>query len=151
MSFMVFLILIITGTVIAWLTWAMMIFNFDPTQGSLLSFLLFYLCSFLAFSGLFFLIISKIRAKFKKDELLFYRLRASVRQAILFTILILGWAILQSQNLLRWWNLLFLIIILAVIEFFFISLSQPRKNYVRPTFDDQDPFLQGDQSDLQPE
>jgi hypothetical protein len=148
MSFRVFLFLIVIGTIIAWTTWVMIIFNFDPTQGGILSFLLFYLSTFLAFSGLLFLIIYKIRSRFGKDQLLFYRLQASVRQAILFTILLSVWAVLQSQKLLRWWNLLILIIILALIEFFFLSLSKPRKNYVRPTTDNQDPFSAGDQPNL---
>lgn len=121
MSLKVFLVLIITGTVIAWLSWGMTILYFDPGQTGILGFGLFYLSLFLGLSGTIFLVGDWLRAKIFKKQLIFNRLRISVRQAILFTILILGWAFLRSYDVLRWWNLILLILILTILEFFFIS------------------------------
>lgn len=128
MSLKVFLGLIIIGTIIAWLSWGMAVFYFDPQQINFLGFSIFYLSLFLGLSGTIFLVSDRLRAIILKKQLIFTRLRTSVRQAVFFTILILCWAFLKSQALLQWWNLLLLILILTVLEFFFIS-SQKKNIY----------------------
>ncbi len=121
MSLKVFLALIISGTIISWLTWGVILFYFNPDQASFWGFGLFYLSLFLALSGSIFLLGDWLAAKIFKNQLMIYRLKSSIRHSLLFVILILGWAFLKSHDLLRWWNLALLILILAVLEFFFIS------------------------------
>lgn len=121
MSLKVFLALIIIGTIVSWINFGLVIFYFDPQQTSFLGFSLFYLSLFLGLSGAIFLFSDWLKAKIFKNQLPFYRLKTSGRQAILFTILLIGWAFLKSHGLLRWWNLILLILILATLEFFFIS------------------------------
>lgn len=128
MSYKLFSVLVFLGTVISWLSLAMMIFYFDPAETGFLGFSLFYLGLFLALSGLIFLVSDKFKRKIFKKQLLFYRLRVSLRHAILFTVSIISWLFLRSTDLLRWWNLLLLILILTTLEFFFMSYQRQRKN-----------------------
>lgn len=128
MSFKSFFLLIILGTVLSWIAWGMVIFNFDPNRVSWLQFIAFYVSLFMALGGSIFIIIDWLKSKIFKRQLLIFRVRASIRHGILFSILLLGWAFLRSQGLLAWWVLLLLILILTVLEFFFISLQ--RKSFI---------------------
>lgn len=127
MSLKAFLALIIFGTIFAWLALGMAIFSFDPEKIGVLGFGVFYLSLFLSLSGIMFIIFDYFKAKIFKNQLLYLRLRNSVRHAILFSILVIGWGFLRSQELLTWWNIILFIVILTVLEFFFIS-TQKRKN-----------------------
>lgn|SRR3989344_725781 len=126
MSSKFFLWLIVLGTIISWISWGSVIFNFDPNQISFLGLAMFYLSLFFGLAGLIFLLSYWLKSKLFKKQLLFPRLRTSVRHAVFFSILILGWAFLKSQNLLRWWLVLLFILILTVLEFFFISSQKQR-------------------------
>ena len=127
---------IVLGTIISWVTWGMIVFNSNPEQAGFLVFSLFYLSLFLALSGLIFLVGYWFKKKFFKKQLPFYRVKSSVRHGVFFAILILSWAILKSHNLSRWWNLALLILILAILEFFFISTGKNN------TYVDSDPTTQ---------
>lgn len=129
MNFKFFLALIILGTIIALASFVLVIFYFDPTQIGFAGFALFYLTLFLALSGVIFLISDSLKAKFNKKLLLYQRLRTSVRHAIFFSLLITGWAFLKASGLLRWWNLLLFILILTLLEFFFISTQKQKNTY----------------------
>ncbi|MFA6410416.1 MAG: hypothetical protein WCW26_02455 [Candidatus Buchananbacteria bacterium] len=148
MRFKLFLGLIVFGTILAWLSWGMVIFYFDPGQAGFTGVILFFVSLFLALSGLLFLLIDLVKAKLAKDQLLLYRIRVSIRHSILFTVIVLGWALLKSQSLLRWWNFLLLVLALTVLEFFFISTQKQKNNYERETYPDQDPIYPTDQSSL---
>jgi phenylalanyl-tRNA synthetase alpha chain len=113
---------------IAWAGWGLVITRFDPFQIGFLGFSIFYLSTFLALGGLFFILASLFFRKFSSQPLTFFKVKASVRHAVQFSILITGWAFLQGNSLLRWWNLLLLIAILTVMEFLFISLEREKKH-----------------------
>lgn len=121
MNYKLFLLLILVGTVIAWVMWGAVIFNFDPFETGFLGFSVFYLTLFLGLSGLIFLFSIFIKAKLIKKQTPYQRLNVSLRHSIFFAVLFVFWAFLKSQGLLRWWNLLLLILILTTLEFFFIS------------------------------
>ena len=112
MSLKIFLTLIILGTIASWISFGFIIFYFDPGQTSFLGFSLLYLSLFLGLSGLIFLVNDWIKTKIFKNQSLIHRLRKSLRHAILFTILILGWAFLKSKSLLNLWNLILFILII---------------------------------------
>ncbi|MFA6254443.1 MAG: hypothetical protein WC675_00230 [Patescibacteria group bacterium] len=124
MSLKSFLLLLILGTLLAWLSWGLMLLYFDPSQTSLLGFSLFYLSLFLGISGIIFLVVDWLKGKIFKKQLLLTRLKNSIRHAILFSILILGWLLLKSHDLLQWWNLLLFILVLTTLEFFCMSTQK---------------------------
>ena len=128
MNYRLFLTCIAVGTVIAWAAWVMVLFNFDPSQTSFLGFTMFYLSFFLAFSGTVFMVGDVLKTRLLKKQLLYHRLRTSIRHAILLTLMVMGWAVLKSYGLLYWWNLLLYILVLTVLEFFFISSQKQRSD-----------------------
>lgn len=110
-------------TVIAWALWVMVIKFIDPTTGSSLALLLFYLTLFLSLAGSFTIIGYLIRVLTAKDEMTSIRLNISGRQGILFSILIIASLILKAANQLNWLTVIISILILSLVEFLFLSLS----------------------------
>ena len=131
MNFKAFVILIIFGTIVSWISWGMSLLYFDPTQIGGFGFTMFYLSLFLALSGTIFLVLDWLKARVMSRQLIFFRLRTSVRHATFFTILIVGWLFLRSQDLLQWWNLLIFLFVLTALEFFFISIQKQNNFYER--------------------
>lgn len=108
------------------IAWGLVVFYTDPVQAGFLSFSLFYLSLFLTLSGLILLVGNYIRGRFFKKQLIEQRLKTSLRQAIFFSVLIIGWLVLKSQGLAHWWVIVFFILILTVLEFFFISFQKQK-------------------------
>jgi hypothetical protein len=100
----------------------------DPLSAGVMVFFLFYCSVFLSVSGLLFLAIDMFKARFAKQQVLMYRVRTSMRHSLLFAVAAVGWAILKSNNVLAWWNFILLIMILAALEFLFMS-SKTEKNF----------------------
>lgn len=131
MSFRVFLSLVIIGTIVSWISWGMTLFYFNPEQVGPLGFTLFYLSLFLALAGSIFTVTDWLKARVMNRQLIFFRLRTSVRHSIFFSILIVGWLLLRGTDLLTWWTLLIFIAVLTALEFFFISLQKQNNFYER--------------------
>ena len=121
MTLRTFLFILFLATVLAWLAWGLVLFNFAPPPGDLLALLFFYASLTLALAGTFTLLGFTLR-RWQKPVVLPYRqVLIAWRQALWFTLLLLGLLILQSQQLLTWWNALLLLVALTVLEFFFLS------------------------------
>ena len=130
----VFLFLITFGVVLLWVGWGIIIFQLDPDQAGPLGFSNFYLSLFLAFLGTIFLVGNFLRSKFFKKQMIYKRINTSLRQAVFFSLLIISWAFLHSNGLAKWWNILLFILILTVLEFFFVSRKREEINYERGNF-----------------
>lgn len=111
-------------TLVCWIAWLVVIFYMSPDESNALVFLLFYLSLFFALMGTFSLIGFFIRVWFSKDPVIFRHLGISSRQAVWFSMLLVGTLILQGSGFIRWWNVLLLILFLVMIEFFFLSSKQ---------------------------
>lgn len=131
MSFRIFVTLIFFGVIVSWIGWVMTVLYFDPEQISWLGFAMFYISLFLSLFGTFFLGSDWFKSKIKKKQLLFFRLRTSVRHSLFFSLLISGWLFLKSLGLIQWWVLSLFILILLVFEFFFMSLHKKQTFYER--------------------
>ena len=121
MSLNKYLIFMGLGALIAWGAWLFVIYGMNPEEAGILVFVFFYLTLFFALTGTFSVIGFFIRKLALKNELAFRHVVVSFRQAILFSILIVGSLFLESRGLLTWWNVILFILILTVLEFFFIS------------------------------
>jgi hypothetical protein len=119
-----YLILMSICTLFCWLALALVIYFIDPTEAGFLGFAFFYSSLFLALTGTMSILGFAMRIKFVKDELVFRHVVSAFRQAILFSILIVGSLFLQSKSLLTWWNIILFILALTVLEFFFISYKK---------------------------
>lgn len=115
-----FLSLMITGTILCWAMFLLVIFSIPPENGYI-SLIFFYLSLFLALLGTIAIIGLGIRMWILKKEIVFKEVKNSFRQSLLLSVLIISVLFLESKNSLAWWNLLLLVIALTVLECLFSS------------------------------
>lgn len=117
------------GTLLAWASWLVVLLYIDPTTIGTLGYVLFYACLSLALIGSFFLVGNSFRKTFFRRQLAAQRVSTSLRQALLFSILLITTALLQSFSLTRWWNMTLLIVLLTLLELFFVTRQrQPQRD-----------------------
>lgn len=121
MSFRDYLLLMGGGTVASWIAWAVVLFGVDPVRSGGIGFLLFYLTLALALIGTFSVSGTAVRVWRHKNELVSRQVARSLRQAILFAVIILGSLMLMGAGLFRWWTAGLLILALALVELAFVS------------------------------
>lgn len=121
-----YLILMTISAVFCWIIWGFVLYSVDPTTAGILGFVFFYFSLFLALVGTLSVLGLLLRRKFGKGEFIFKTVTISFRQSILLGLMIIGALILKSQKLLTWWNIIFLVLALVVMEFFFIAYSKKR-------------------------
>lgn len=112
-------------TAVCWLAWIYLLFAINPESTNWIGFLLFYLSLFLSLVGTAALVGFLIRFVGLKQILAFRSVKEAFRQSFLFALLIVVSLILLSQDLFTWFNLLFLVIGLSILEFFLLSYSKP--------------------------
>ena len=124
MNFKDYLLVMSIATVAAWIAWLFVIVSIDPTRTSTLGMIFFYTTLGIAMIGTLSIAGAGIRTWAKKDELVSRHVIISLRQSILFSLLILGSLILLAQEFFTLWTASLLIIILALIELVFLSSKQ---------------------------
>lgn len=121
MSFRSYLIVMALGTVIAWVTWAVVLHGVDPTRSGSLGFVLFYTTLSMAMFGTISLFGMLIRLWRKTLELPSRVAIRSFRQAILLSLLVVSSLLLVSQDWFRWWTMLLVVVIISLVEVIFLS------------------------------
>lgn len=131
MSIRVFLFFMLLSSAILWVGFAVILFNIDPVSASLLTLIIFYTTLFLALMSLLTVLGTWIRNFIAKKQLAYNRVRNSVRQSVLFALLLVVSAVMQSHEVLTWYNVLLFIVVLTILEFFFMSLGrQKNKQFI---------------------
>lgn len=106
------------ATMIAWVGFFIIIFNFDPQEANWVIFVLFYFTVFLAVLGTMSLLGFWIRMWLaRKRNLLRTVVRESFRQAFIVSIVVVLALVLQAVRILTWWNISLLVIAAATVEF----------------------------------
>ena len=113
---------------ICWAIFLFIINIIDPYATNALGFVAFYLSISLALIGTTAMIGFLVRFVWLKQRLAFRAVIEAFRQSFLFTLFIVISLILSSKDLFDWVNLLLLIIILSIIEFFILGYSQEIAN-----------------------
>lgn len=116
-----YIILMTVATGVCWGVWYLVIVFLNPMHADIVGFILFYAALTLALAGSFALVGLLLRSIFFRRELVFQRVAIAFRQGIFFALLIDGFLLLQSQRLLTWYTIAFLLIALTIAELFFIS------------------------------
>ncbi|MEK9183163.1 MAG: hypothetical protein AAB849_01505 [Patescibacteria group bacterium] len=117
-----YLIIMTVATFLCWVAWFLVLFNINPYEASVWSFLAFYISLFLALAGTFTVIGFGLRVwLFKQNDPHFHQVKKTFRHGMLFGALLIIAMFLQSQRLLHLWNTFLLIFAFAFLEFFFIS------------------------------
>jgi hypothetical protein len=120
MSFRKFIILMLISTFLSILSWLALVFLTAPTVNPW-QMILFYPSLFLSLVGLIFLVNLALRIRFSQETFYFNYIQITFRQAILFSVLLVSCLFLQERRLLTWWNVLFLIGAIALLELFALS------------------------------
>lgn len=126
MSLKKYLIFMSLLTLFCWVAWLVVLYYINPQESGFIGFICFYLSLLFALLGTFSLLGFFIRVWFSSEQIIFKHLGVSFRQAAWFSILLTVTLILQGIKFLRWWNVLILIFLLTVLEFFFIT-KKPKK------------------------
>ena len=122
--------LIVVGTIVSLASFWLVVTSVDPTQTTSGGFFLFYAGLFLSLIGVLFFIGNFLRRRFSR-QLDYIRISAAMRQAVFLSALVIGWRMLHERGLATWYNVLLLIAVLTMLEFFFISRHKPLTTYER--------------------
>jgi len=121
MSLTRYFIIMVVATALAWTSWGVVITQINPEVAGLDGFALFYTTLFLSLIGTFALIGLAIRMHTQPHHLPYYLVLLSFRQGIFFALLSIGALILQSKDILYWWNILILVVLLTTLEYFALT------------------------------
>jgi len=116
-----YLTLMIIATLACWGAFVFILNTISPEITNWLGFVLFYSALFLAVSGLASIVGFLIRFWFLKQKLAFYSVNSAFRQSFLFGLLVISVLLLLANSLFSIFNVLLLIIIITLIEYFLIS------------------------------
>jgi len=113
-------------TAICWLGWLAVIFLINPAQTGFLGFILFYSSLFLALVGSCALVGFLVRSHLKEQPI-FLQAQIAFRQGTWISLFAVGILALRGLDILRWWNALFLLLFLVILESFFLSSRRKYK------------------------
>lgn len=123
MTVRAYLIVMTCVSIVAWVTWVVVLHAIDPTKTEFFGFFIFYVTLGLALLSSLTFIGTLVRIWFKKNEIIFKQVIRSLRQAILLTVLFLASLALLSTGLFVWWTMILLLVIVVFIEGIFISIG----------------------------
>lgn len=102
----------------------LVVFFVDPETTGWMGILIFYLAGFFAIVGTASVGGFIARRIFVRREHTFLQVKNSFRQAVWFGVLVVSSLFLQSKNLIAWWNLVVLILILVFLETIWVVFSK---------------------------
>ena len=115
----------IVATSLAWLGFFIIINSFDPNEGTAVVFMLFYGVLFLAALGTLSLLGFWSRSLWNRRRgIPRLMVTESFRQAIIFSGVLMIALWLQAIRILTWWNIIILVVLGAVVEFFILVFYQ---------------------------
>jgi hypothetical protein len=117
-----YLFLLIVVTIVSWALWFLVVTFIDPSTGASLALSLFYLTLFLSLLGTLTLLGYGLRLLTARQEMTRQRLNIALRQGVLFSLLVNICLFFKAHDKLSLITVLLTILILSLIEFFFLSL-----------------------------
>lgn len=127
-----YIIILIFSTIITWINWIFIITMIDPDTASIFDYILFYLSLFFALMGIIIFSGLLVHAKVSQKYSIQRRIQLSTRHGILLAFFLVGSLWLQSFRLLNWINIFLFILILTIIEFFFITKKRSLRSIQNP-------------------
>ena len=106
---------------------ALIIFNVNPFASPFWVIGIFYLSLFLFWTGLFSLIGFYLRIWAGNREVIFSHLMPTIRQSMLISLIFVGLLFLEQLKVLNWWVALLFISAIGMVELFFKSKNQMKK------------------------
>lgn len=121
MSLKQYLFLLLIGAITSWSAFILVLFFINPETTSAWGFAFFYSSLFFALTISFALAGYLIRSLFKKVDSVSWKVNIAFRQGIFFAIVVCGSLLMLANKLFSWLNLLFLVLIMTMLEFFLIN------------------------------
>ena len=104
------------ATVAAWGAWIIIIVAVDPTRAGSLGQFYFYASLAAALLGSLAVIGAMLRLWMNHEELAVRQVSQALRQAIIFSFLIIGCLLMMAHDLMRWWSLFLLMATISCLE-----------------------------------
>ncbi|MDO8559811.1 MAG: hypothetical protein Q7S23_02115 [bacterium] len=114
-------LLVLIGTAGAWASWWSVVTNIEPASGNPAALAYFFSTLFFSLMGTIYFGAYFLQMRLIGRQAPIQCVRASTRQAVLFTTLVCASLLLQGWRLLTWFNAVLLIALLTFIELMFIS------------------------------
>ena len=119
-----YLWLMLICTVLCWGGFLMVLFFINPESVGELGFVMFYASLFFALIGTLALLSYLFRLVFNRIYTRQEKVQVSFRQAVFFSVVIVGSLFLQSHNLMTWLNSILLVLLVTFLEFLILSLKK---------------------------
>lgn len=121
-----YLSLIGLGTCLAWVAWAIILLNIDPTEASVPEFGVFYLTLFCGLVGTLTFFMTIFRVFVLRRKVVGREIRVAFRHSILFSVVTIFSLFLSAVEKFSFWYTLILIIGVAGIEYLFLQMHRGR-------------------------
>jgi hypothetical protein len=108
-------------TLIALAALGLVVYYVDPVRDVILGQVLFYTALFFSLTGIATLFLFWIRRRFSRNEIVYSNVGLSFRQAMIIAFAVVAMFILQSFQLLIWWDGGLVIAAALLIELWFLS------------------------------
>lgn len=127
MSIRQYVLLMLIGTILSWVAFGAVTANISPDSAGLVGFALFFSTLYVSLVGTFALVGLMLRKMVMKSELPTRQVWVSFRQSFSFALLVVVALFLEREELLYWWNVLFLVIALSFVEVAILLLQRNRE------------------------
>lgn len=131
-----YLIIMVIGTTLCWVSWFFVILNIDPFEANLASFIFFYVSVFLALIGTFSITLFLLYRSIKKNAIpVYYYVQKSFRDSIIVAAFVTILLYLQGSGLMNMWN--FIILMSATVSLFIFLIFNKSSIFLQNTQDAQ--------------
>lgn len=131
-----YLIIMVIGTILCWVSWFFVILNIDPFEANLASFIFFYVSAFLALIGTFSITLFLLYRSIKKNAIpVYYYVQKSFRDSFIVATFITILLYLQGSGLMNMWN--FIILMSATVSLFIFLIFNKSSIFLQNTEDTQ--------------
>jgi len=114
------------GVLIALVAFVFVVIEVNPDETGIMGIILFYSSLFLLLSGVFVQMSLWIRRKYHNAQHIFAYSGISFRQSVLLAMLTIILLIMQSQDVLVWWDGLLVVIGVFFLELYFLMRTNMR-------------------------
>lgn len=129
MTLRTFLVGSLSGAIVGWIVWALIVTWLDPTQAGFIGFALFFLSLMLAVSSTMAIVGYGVRRVLAAGQLPAYSVRPALRQGILLGIFLDLLLFLQLFRISRWWVSVIVIVFFVFLELFFLSYDRNARQH----------------------
>ncbi len=116
-----YIIAMFVAAILGWVSWFVVVNKLSPFLSGDLALAFFYSSLFLALTGTFAVVIYYLRLALGRSENFFHNLNTALRQGALLSFMVCVGLAFQRLRVLTWWDALLLLVIVVLVEFYFMN------------------------------